>query len=135
MKGLQAFVLATLCVFVFSCDEDQETENQLLGTWIAVGGSLADCDDPADNYTESIDCDDQFCLKVKFLSGGKGRYIETFNFDILETEFTYTISGKKVTICPSSCETSQFVISGNNLTLSYLDASQGCTAVAKFEKE
>lgn len=120
---------------VLSCKEE-ETPNPLLGTWVGARVTQSDCDDPIDNWSQNVPCDNTDCVKITFLSHGVLSYEQTLSGTKEVFDGTYTISGKNVTICADgSCKTHRYTITANTLSLSNNDNSSGCTRISRFERE
>ena len=127
-------LLATGC----SDDDDNEAPaNVLVGTWTLTNETASGCNDPTDNYNESVSCDATDCLKVRFTADGK---VVAVGVDAgtpyEENNGTYTVkSNNKVDLCDlGDCESWAYSISGNVLTLSFSDPVDGCNSVIRFTR-
>lgn len=132
MKTIK-LILALIIVSIIGCNKDDNPPaNPLVGTWLFVSETYTNCPDPNDNdnYTCTTDC-----FKVVFKSDKTGT-VENPNPGDNET-FTYTISGRNLSICltGNGCNPGSFSTNGSTLNLVSTDPDTGCKDTMVFQKQ
>ena len=97
-----------------------------------------DCNSLNNNEIITLDCVNDFCIKIKFLEGGTLENIYVDAEDGTDTSLgTYRLSGKTLTMCEgSACESYKVSLDNNVLTLKATskELASGCDVILIFEK-
>ncbi len=134
MKIKIFFPLVAL-IFVISCNNDDDTTGSYIGTWEATNIEITECEDPANDDFQSVQCNDNSCYRIVFSADG------TYNFQLgFDNESgTWTSSGAVITFCieedgVQECKEGIGTISGINLRLAFTSETDGCNTAYIMEK-
>jgi hypothetical protein len=142
MKNLLFFALLGALLFS-SCGGD---DDDLVGNWVGVSADFVDCDDPNENSsvtlsTEECTAADDGCFYVEFIFT---ETIVTANsqisfFGVFETDSesgSYTRNGDEIEVCfDGDCQSSQFSIDGDILTIITDEDLDGCMSTNVFRRK
>jgi hypothetical protein len=133
-------VMVLLLFASFSCDDDDDDDQKsnLLGFWSLSKITTTNCDDPDDNMSTAITCDDLLCIEIEFLNNDKVivNYVLFGEQDYFEG--TYEETGSTITLCDdddTGCETFTFSLQNKKLILTQKDGEDGCDSVQEFTKQ
>ncbi len=140
MKKFQ-FALVAISLLLASCSES--LEDSLVGTWNLESWEITGCNDPSENFAQLI-ADDMGCVTdggssicQTVVVADNGTYVNTVNIggDIESINGTFTVSEDDVaTFCEGGeCYTPE--IDGDILTLTDVDAEDGCTFTRTYKKQ
>lgn len=131
----QKSILVLICLFVISCDkDDEEVKPSIVGSWTATSIARDNCWNGNDRSVD-FDCDNNFCMEYTFNSDGTTTNTYTDpNSGVSNYEGIYTLTGNELTVCDSdgsNCTTVTTSISGNTLKLMFFEeeeegSSDGC---------
>lgn len=131
----------TILFIALACnDKDEEAENNLVGSWVAINFAVANCEDIRDNDTGNIDCSDLNCQRYIF-SDSTTFIVQITTDGATQSESgTLNVDGDRLTLCSEDeeeviCEVFSFVLDENSLTLSEAADSTGCVRRVGYLRE
>jgi hypothetical protein len=156
-KNLMLFIVLGLMTFS-SCKKDdtatgnnliEENKAKLVGTWNVTEIVDMDCNDSADNETQTFGCETQngveVCTTVTLTFAADGIYTfsgsttedGTIVGETEEGEGTWEIiDATQMTLCleGGDCSNETYVLTDNNLTTTSIDTEFGCTTTVTATK-
>lgn len=119
-----------------SCNDDDNSAESYVGTWIATTEETTDCTDARDNSFQMLSCTDVDCFRLTLNGDG------TYSFqEGLPTEVgTWSASGRTLSLCTENdgeqtCRFSTGIFQGAGLLFSISDEDTGCTTMYTMERE
>lgn len=142
----KCFSLLILLAVLFSCKEDDMTEevlDSIQGGWILKTKRMSECDDPANNGVESIQCTDGNCVRYFFSNDSTAlEYrIENTGTSNEENELgIYEINDDKLTLCLDvegelECRETRVSVSMEILQITVTDPTTGCSVLRTLERD
>ena len=150
-KSLMLFIVLGLMTFS-SCKKDdtviEENKAKLVGTWNATEIVDMDCNDPADNETQTFGCETEdgveVCTTVTLIFAADGTYTYsgsttedgTIVGETEEGEGTWEIiDATQMTLClEGDCTNETYTLTDNSFTTTGTDTEFGCTTTITATK-
>lgn len=125
--------LFIVSISFFSCSKDEETINDLVGTWEMLSMKEITTETGEDPITQIIEVEPG----VKMILGSDGKI--SLNFGAEDENGTYTVQGNRIKVKwadTADTEESTYLLSGNSLTVNQteIDGSTRVETITEFKR-
>ncbi len=138
---ITSLTLITLFTISSCSDDDGGPTLSIVGTWVLIQNIESNCDDPADNFNETLTCNANDCITLIFRSDNTFQTIEIEDGDTFTISGSYSINGNNLTFSgvdfgvPVNLTLSFTLEQDRLITVDENDPDLGCTFTSVFERQ